>query len=52
MITAAYVPLPNYHQLFAESQNARQLVLSSAQQLSLQQMGGVPGFNMTMQMAQ
>lgn len=31
VITAAYVPLPNYHALFPDAQRSAQLVLSSAQ---------------------
>ncbi|XP_074647022.1 RNA-binding protein 39-like isoform X2 [Tubulanus polymorphus] len=31
VITAAYVPLPNYHQLFPDAQVARSLLMSSAQ---------------------
>ncbi|XP_041376167.1 RNA-binding protein 39-like isoform X2 [Gigantopelta aegis] len=33
VITAAYVPLPNYHSLFPESLRANQLLLSSSQNL-------------------
>ncbi|XP_035829313.1 RNA-binding protein 39 isoform X2 [Aplysia californica] len=34
VITAAYVPLPNYHNLFAESVRANQLLMPSSQALS------------------
>lgn len=34
VITAAYVPLPNYHQLFPESHRAVQLVMPSTQALN------------------
>lgn len=33
MITAAYVPLPNYHSLFPEANRANQLLLPSSQSL-------------------
>lgn len=35
IITAAYVPLPNYHQLFPEAQRASQLLFPSTQTLNL-----------------
>lgn len=38
VITAAYVPLPNYHQLFPEAQRANQLLIPSTQALH-----GYPG---------
>jgi len=34
IITAAYVPLPNYHNLFVESVRANQLIMPSSQALS------------------
>uniref|UniRef100_A0A0B6ZXB5 RRM domain-containing protein n=1 Tax=Arion vulgaris TaxID=1028688 RepID=A0A0B6ZXB5_9EUPU len=34
IITAAYVPLPNYHSLFADSLRANQLIMPSSQALS------------------
>ncbi|CAG5125635.1 unnamed protein product [Candidula unifasciata] len=34
IITAAYIPLPNYHSLFADSVRANQLLLPSSQALS------------------
>lgn len=34
IITAAYVPLPNYHSLFADSVRANQLLMPSSQALS------------------
>ena len=33
VITAAYVPLPNYHALFTEAQRANQLLIPSTQAL-------------------
>uniref|UniRef100_A0A8W8JQ31 Uncharacterized protein n=1 Tax=Magallana gigas TaxID=29159 RepID=A0A8W8JQ31_MAGGI len=33
MITAAYVPLPNYHSLFPDAVRANQLLLPSTQAL-------------------
>jgi len=35
IITAAYVPLPNYHSLFPEAHRATQLLLPSTQTLQL-----------------
>lgn len=40
VITAAYVPLPNYHALFPDAMRATQLILSSQQQAALANGGG------------
>ena len=34
MITAAYVPLPNYHQLFADAIKSTQLLMPSSRNIS------------------
>lgn len=45
VITAAYVPLPNYHSLFPEAQRANQLLLPSTQALHLGGFTQQPFFN-------
>lgn len=39
VITAAYVPLPNYHALFPDAAQAVQLVMSSSQAASARALG-------------
>ena len=43
IITAAYVPLPNYHALFPEAARAFQLLLPSSQTINVPNLAGVPG---------
>jgi len=49
VITAAYVPLPNYHALFPDAMRATQLILSSQQQAALANGGGVSSLSQPQQ---